>query len=224
MIDSDSRGNGARSLRPPWIVKPVAEDASIGIDINSVVHDEAALAKRVRFVREQFRQAALVEEYIEGRELNVAVLASSPTEFVALPISEFVLDGLPEDWPRILGYEAKWLTHSDAYRATVTRCPARLQAAVAKQVRAVALKAARVIGLRDYGRIDLRLRSGDNAIFVLEANPNPDITYDSGFIRAAQATGRTHAGTVREILERALERYSLGSQRAPAPRRHRRRA
>jgi D-alanine-D-alanine ligase len=194
------------TLRFPVIVKPIAEDASIGIDRHCVVHDEAALRNRVDFVHNQFRQGALVEEFIEGRELNLALLASSPTDFETLPISEIVFDGLPESYPKILSYESKWLTRSDVYKATMPKCPADIEPAIAAQIRQVALKAAKAVGLRDYGRVDFRLREGDNAIFVLEVNPNPDITFDSGFIRAAEATGRTHGDAVRTILERALER------------------
>ena len=196
----------AVNLRFPLIVKPIAEDASIGIDRHCVVHDEAALENRIRFVHGQFRQAALVEEFIDGRELNLALLASSPTDFEALPISEIVFEGLPESYPRILSYESKWLTRSDVYKATMPKCPAEIEPRLAAQIRQVALKAARAVGLRDYGRVDFRLRNGDDAIFVLEVNPNPDITFDSGFIRAAEATGRTHGDAVCTILERALER------------------
>jgi D-alanine-D-alanine ligase len=198
----------ARVLSFPLIVKPIAEDASIGIDRHCVVHSEAALNDRVSFVHDQFHQAALVEEFIEGRELNIALLAKSPTEFEALPISEIIFEGLPDSYPKILSYESKWLTRSDVYKATMPKCPADLEPALAERLRKIAVEAAICVGLKDYGRVDFRLRQGDNAIFVLEVNPNPDITFDSGFVRAAEATGRSHGDAVCEILERALERRS----------------
>lgn len=214
VLDARTPVEAALVLSPPWIVKPLAEDASIGIDRDSVVHDEKALARRAQFIRKEFHQAALVEEYIEGRELNVGILATSAEDFTTLPISEIVFEALPDGSPQIVTYEAKWLTDSAVYRATMPQCPAGLAPDLAEQIRAVAVNAARAVGLRDYGRIDMRLRRGDDAIFVLEANPNPDITFDSGFIRAAQSSGRTHAGTVVEILERAIERSGRAPRRS----------
>jgi D-alanine-D-alanine ligase len=98
------------------------------------------------------------------------------------------------------------MVDSPYYISTVPRCPAELSDELAVQVRSVALNAAAAVRLRDYGRIDLRIRTSDSAVFVLEANPNPDITIDSGFVRAAQASGRTHASVICEIVERAKER------------------
>ena len=209
VVDSDRSLERVSSLTLPVIVKPIAEDASIGIHQDSVVHDMLSLSQQVRRVREQFRQPALVEEFVDGREVSVALLARSPGEFTVLPISEIVFGRLPGGAPNILTYEAKWMTESDWDRATVPRCPADLESSLADEVGAIALEAARAIGVRDYGRVDFRLRAADNAIFVLEVNPNPDISADSGFIRAAKASGRTVNGTICEILESALERHAL---------------
>lgn len=198
--------DGAAALTFPVIVKPLEEDASIGIDTHSIVENSAGLMERVRFVWKEFCQPALAEEFIDGRELNVALLAASPQQFMTLPISEICFDGFPGRKHHILTYEAKWMVDSPYYISTVPRCPAVLSRELEEQVRSVALRAAAAVRLRDYGRIDLRVRSSDNAAFVLEANPNPDITFDSGFVRAAQASGRTHASVIREIVERAMER------------------
>jgi D-alanine-D-alanine ligase len=196
----------AHRLGFPLIVKPVAEDASIGIDDAAVVNDAVALAERVRFVWREFGQAALVEEFIAGREFNVSVLATSPTEFVALPIGEISFAGLAEGRPQIFGYEAKWDAGSASYKGTVPRCPATIDEGTADRIRRVALAAARAVGLRDYGRIDLRLRHDDQALFVLEVNANPDLNDDAGFLRAARASGRTCQSTVCEILDQAFGR------------------
>jgi D-alanine-D-alanine ligase len=198
----------------PLIVKPMCEDASIGIDSNAVVDGEVALRKQVRFVLNEFRQPAIVEQFIDGRELNVSLLAASPNDFQTLPISEILFDGLPEGAPRIVSYEAKWVQESEFYRATVASCPADLEPDVAARAREIALAAARTIGIRDYGRVDLRLRESDGALFVLEVNPNPDLNDDAGFLRAARVSGRTYESTVREILERALERHAIRRPRA----------
>jgi D-alanine-D-alanine ligase len=195
-------------LHYPLIVKPVRADASNGITAGSVVGDAGELGRRAAFIWRTFAQPALVEEYIDGREFNVALLAASPTEWVTLPLSEITFEGFG-DQPRIVCYESKWVHGSAAYRRTVPQCPASVSDDVAAEVRAAALRAASAVGLRDYGRIDVRVRAGDNAVFVLEANPNPDISRDAGFMRAAAASGRTHASTIREIVERAAERARL---------------
>jgi len=198
----------ARGLKPPLIVKPVSEDASVGIDAGAIVYDYPALEQRVRFVLDQFRQPALVEEFIDGREMHAALLASSREQLTALPVSEILFEDIPAGAPRILGYEAKWLPNTRAYAATIQRCPAEIDPVLAERVQTIALAAARAVGLRDYGRIDLRIREKDNAIFVLEANPNPEIVAESGMVIAARAGGLSHGDMVRQILQRALERSS----------------
>jgi D-alanine-D-alanine ligase len=193
------------NLKFPLIVKPVHEDASIGIDANAIVYDEAALRGRVRFILHEFEQPALAEEYIDGRELNVAVIATSDGNMQTLPISEITFDKMPEGAPRIVSYEAKWIEESPMYQTTVPVCPAPLSEAVAAEARRIALGAARAVGLRDYGRVDMRLDANDQ-LFVLEANPNPDISEDAGFMRAARTSGRTFDGTINEILDFAIAR------------------
>jgi D-alanine-D-alanine ligase len=193
-------------LAYPLIVKPVAEDASIGIDARAVVHDEAATEERVRFIWAEFNQPAIVEEFIDGRELNIALLADSTGELETLPVSEVIFEALPPGTPRVVSYDAKWVTDSVAYAATPTRCPAALDAVTAERVCQIAKSTARVVGLRDYGRVDMRVRDSDRAPFVLEVNPNPDLSEGAGFMRAASASGRTPTETIRQILERALSR------------------
>lgn len=193
-------------LHFPLIVKPIAEDASIGIDNNSIVYDEPALGERVAFVHNEFKEGALVEEYIEGREINVAVLGTKSGGFEALPVSEILFDTMPEGNPHIVSYEAKWVEESPLYKTTVPKCPADLDPAIADRAQQLALRAADLLGLRDYGRVDMRLRESDNALFVLEANPNPDISRDAGFIRSAIASGRTYEETLLHIAESALKR------------------
>jgi D-alanine-D-alanine ligase len=205
------------ALRLPLIVKPLAEDASIGIDSTSVVHDRAALAERLRFVCSTFPCGALVEEFIDGRELNVSLLADATGTLEPLPISEVSFDGLPPGLPPIVSYDAKWTVDSSAYRATPVSCPAPLAAPLAERVRATALAAAAAVQLRDYGRVDLRVRSADDAVFVLEVNPNPDLSADAGFMRAARASGRTFASTIDQILSRALDRARVRRMAAGVP-------
>jgi D-alanine-D-alanine ligase len=201
--------DAAQVLARPLIVKPVAEDASNGIDDAAVVHDDDELAQRVEFVWSAFAQPALVEEFIAGRELNVALLAGACGTLEALPISEVSFDALPAGMPAIVSYDAKWRPDSAAYRATPVMCPAAIDSALAERVKAAALTAARAVGLRDYGRVDMRVRTGDEAIFVIEVNPNPDLSSDAGFMRAAAASGRPFAATVQQILSCATERARM---------------
>lgn len=199
----------------PMIVKPVAEDASIGIDDAAVVHDAATLAARVRFVWRTFDQAALVEEFIEGREFNVSLLATSSSSLRVLPIAEIAFDALPPGRPQIVGYEAKWNEGSAAYRGTNVQCPARLDTDTAARIGQLALAAARAVGMRDYGRIDMRLRDRDQAVLVLEANPNPDLGPQAGFLRAAAAAGMGMQEAIMEIVNRAIERSAHGLEAPP---------
>jgi len=190
----------------PLIVKPLAEDASIGIETASVVLDRAALTERVRFVCSAFPQGALVEEFIDGRELNVSLLANSAGVLEPLPVSEVLFEGLDAGTPAIVSYHAKWTVDSPAYLGTPVRCPAALTQPLSDRVCGAALAAAAAVNVRDYGRVDLRVRSSDEAVFVLEVNPNPDLSADAGFMRAARAGGRTYPGTIEQILSCALNR------------------
>jgi len=200
-------GISCRGLSYPLIVKPAAEDASIGIDDGAVVRDIGALQERVRFIWREFHQAALVEEFISGREFNVSLLADRGGGFNPLAIGEMAFDLLPPGRPQILGYEAKWDTDAAFTQAMASRCPADIDENTADQIRQTALTVARTVGLDGYGRIDFRMRDSDSTLFVLEANPNPDLSDECSFLRAARASGRTNHQTICEIAARAVERH-----------------
>jgi D-alanine-D-alanine ligase len=190
-------------LRYPLIVKPAWEDASAGISESSVVDDRAGLERQVRFIWEKFNQPALIEEYIEGRELGVSVIGNSPPRM--LPVEEMDFTGVPEGSRRIISFESKWdPLHEDFLKGTLV-CPAKLSRAVLRRVKALALRTFRVMGLRDYARIDLRL-DAQNRLFVLEANPNPDLTAGVAFMASAEAAGMTFSGALRFFVEEALAR------------------
>lgn len=190
-------------LKFPVIVKPAHEDASVGIDNGSVVDTVAAVRKRVRFIFQNFDQPAIVDEYIEGRELNVAIMGNRrPT---ILPISEIDFSGLPADYPRIVTYNAKWMEGTQEYKGTVGVCPAQVPAEVERQAKEIALKCYRVMGCRDYARVDMRLDKNNN-LYVIEVNPNPDISDDAGFARSARAYGLSFDEIINKIVEYALER------------------
>ena len=191
------------ALRFPIIVKPSAEDASVGIENDSIVYNFKSLYERVEFILTKFEQPALVEEYIEGRELNVSILGNNPS--VVLPISEIDFSDLPSGKPRIVTYDAKWVEGTDEYNGTKGVCPALLPRSVETKVKEMALKAFRLMECRDYARVDMRL-SAKNEPYVLEVNPNPDLSDDAGFYRSAKTYGMSYADLVGSIVVFALER------------------
>jgi D-alanine-D-alanine ligase len=190
-------------LNYPLIIKPAFEDASVGIDNDAIVYNAAQLRKRVAFVFEQFKQPSLVEEFIEGRELNVAVMGDEEIE--ALPISEIDFSSMPEHLHKIVSYQAKWDPHHEAYHKTIPVCPAELPRSIETEAKEMAKKAFRLMGCRDYARVDIRL-SKDNKLYVLEVNPNPDLTEGAGFMRSAEAAGMSYVGVLEKIIGFALLR------------------
>lgn len=199
-------------LEFPLIVKPLREDASVGIDSNAVVSSLDALRGRVEFILKNHFQPAIVEEYIDGREFNIAVLGNGADK-KALPPSEILFVDFPEGKPRICCYEAKWVEESPFFRKTVPSCPADVPEALREELQAVALQAYGIIGCRDYARVDMRL-SRDGKIKVLEVNPNPDISSDAGFARAAKAYGLEYPDLVAAIVNAAEARYKGADTRA----------
>jgi D-alanine-D-alanine ligase len=189
----------------PLIVKPSREDASVGISSDSVVYNLTDLRKKVRYIIEQFNQAALVEEYIEGRELNVAILGNHEPE--ALPISEIDMSTLPDKYHKIITYNAKWMKGTDEYENTKGVCPAKIDKGVEQRMKEMALQTYKIVGGRDYARVDFRLTKNNNP-YILEFNPNPDIAADAGFARSAKTSGLTFEEMVAKIAEFALERAS----------------
>ena len=188
----------------PIIVKPLHEDGSLGISKESVVFDNGALARQIQYVIEKYDQPALVEEFIDGRELNVGLLETNGKVGV-LPISEIDYSEFPEEVPKICGYEAKWVPDSSEYQKSKPICPAPLEWVMKKRVEYIALKVFKLFGCRDYARVDLRV-DREGKIYVIEINPNPDISPQSGMTRAIKAQGMTYVEFIRGLLERALQR------------------
>ncbi len=190
-------------VRFPLIVKPLREDASLGIGNDALVFDEKQLETQIRKVQKGFGQPALVEEYIEGRELNVSILGNENPE--VLPISEIDFSTMPAGIPRICGYAAKWMEDSPEFKHSVPRCPADLPPALEDRIREISLRAYEILDCRDYARVDLRL-DGDGNPYVLEINANPDISPDSGISRSAKNAGYTYAEFIGKIVELARAR------------------
>ena len=128
-----------------------------------------------------------------------------------LPVSEIIFKGLPVNLPKIVTYDGKWMKDSTYYRHTNPRCPARLNKRTLKKVEEIALAAFDAINCRDYARVDLRLDK-NNKPYVIEVNPNPDISTDSGFARAASAAGIGYPELLFRISQLALSRRKSDTQ------------
>lgn len=189
-------------LRLPCIVKPCGEDASHGLNPDSVVYDRAALERQVAGVSRAFGGKALVEEFIDGREFNATVMGND--EVTVLPVSEIIYS-LPPGMPRILTFEAKWEEGTPYYEGTTVSCPAQIEDELRDQLVQTAVAVFRLLVKQGYGRVDMRLDSAGK-VQVLEANPNPDITPGSGAARQAAAAGMTYTQFIDRIVQLALDR------------------
>jgi D-alanine-D-alanine ligase len=205
-----TRASDPCSLEFPLIVKPVREDGSVGISSKSVVYDEAQLRARVAEIVTTLRQPCLVEQFVAGRELNVALFGYPAAR--VLPLSEIDFSALPPDCPPIVCYEAKWSEGSVEDIGTRPVLHPQLPNNVAARVRRVAVEAFRAIGMRDYGRVDVRL--GHNGIpYVIDVNPNCDLSPHAGMARAAAAVGMDYSALVKLLVRYALRRRKPSESR-----------
>jgi len=194
----------AHDIAFPLIVKPQAEDGSIGIDVGSVVTSVKELMERIHYIQEHFDSPALIEEYIEGREIYAAVLGNDKPE--ALPLVELDLSKLPEGTPRIAGTEVKWEKDHEAYKKTRSKIAEDIDEETVENLHKTAVAAYQALQLRDYGRIDMRL-TPDGKIYVIEANPNPWLSSGAEFAMAARKSGRSYSETMGAIVDLAMGRY-----------------
>ena len=191
-------------LKFPVIVKPAQQDASVGVDQGSVATDLDELNRRVSFLLKQFGGPVLVEEFIFGREVTVA-LVEMP-ELRLLPATEAVFpEAGPGYWP-ILSYDAKWTEGSSEYVTTDYHFHAEMTPELAAVIEGTARKAFRLLGCRDYARVDFRIRAGDNQPFVLELNPNPDFAPDRALANNLWAAGLSHDEFTLQLVRNALAR------------------
>jgi D-alanine-D-alanine ligase len=190
-----------RRLRFPLIVKSLTLDASIGISQASVVEDDTKLQERVRFIHESIGTPALVEEYVEGRELYVGVLGNQRLQ--VLPTWELDFSGLPEESRRIATERLKWsLTYQKKHG--IVSGPARdLPPALVRAVDGLCKRVCRSLMLSGYARIDLRLTE-EGRVVVLEANPNPQLAHGEDFSEAAKAAGIEYGPLLERIMRLGL--------------------
>ena len=195
----------SHDLEFPVIVKPAREDGSIGIEFNAVVSSIRELMERIDWLHANFDSPVLIEEYVEGREMYVGVLGNDNP--AALPVVELDLSKLPEGMPRIAGAEVKWGKGTRAYRDTKSAVADDLPEETVNQLQTTAVAVYQALELRDYARIDMRLRP-DGRVAVIEANPNPWLASKAEFALAARKSGRTYTQLIEEIMDVALARYA----------------
>jgi D-alanine-D-alanine ligase len=197
-----TQNGGEFNLEFPVIVKPTIEDASMGIDLGSVVCNLNDLNNRVAYIIEKYQQPALVEQFVAGRELAVAMLGNKVVEI--LPIAEDDFSAIPDPLQHVLTYESKWKPESSAYNNIPSRVPAALTRKEENAVKKVAEGSFRAVGLRDLGRVDIRFQNG--IPYVIDINEIPDLSPDAGFWNSARVTGLTYPEMVERILTHALKR------------------
>ncbi|MBN2036881.1 MAG: ATP-grasp domain-containing protein [Chitinispirillaceae bacterium] len=194
-----------RSLKYPLVVKPVYEDGSDGISNASLVHSENELHERAAMVHERFGQPAIAEEYIDGRELYVSVLGNG--RLTVLPPRELIFGNVTNGGPVLATYRLKWdKAYQEKWNIKFGFCD--LDPSVGQQVARVCRKAYNVLQIHDYGRMDLRL-TNDNLVYIIEANPNPNIGRDDEFAQSAAKAGIGYAALISRIMRLALHRSGV---------------
>ena len=202
----------------PCIVKPAREDASTGISLKSVVRTPKELAARVADVHARYRQPILIEQFIAGRELYVSLLGNG-ADLVALPMHEVDFSAMPAGAPHIVTYDGKWDPSSQEYKGTRS-----VRAEVTPDVQARCAAAARAafaaLELSDYARVDLRL-AADGTPYVIDVNPNCDLSDGAGVCRAASFGGLAYADLIDRVVAAAMSRHERAKthvvrDRAPA--------
>ncbi|HLJ37011.1 MAG TPA: hypothetical protein VKT54_01235 [Steroidobacteraceae bacterium] len=187
-----------RKLRFPLFVKSTVEDASLGIAQASVVADAAHLKERIEFVHEQIKSDALVEEYIEGRELYVGVMGNE--RLTRLPVWEMVFGSMPDSLAAIATRKVKWDKRYQTKYGITTHAAADLPPTVLTALDRLSRRIYRALGLSGYARMDFRVNA-QGQVYVLEANANPNLEAAEDFAESARAAGTPYG----ELLERLMD-------------------
>jgi D-alanine-D-alanine ligase len=198
-----------KRIRYPVLVKSATEDASFGISQNSIVTNESALIDRAQFVHEKVGTDALVEEYIDGRELYVGILGNNRLQ--TFPVWEMWFNRMPEDIARIATSHVKWNTKYQKKYGIETGTAQDLTDGLQAKIQRLCKRVYRILNMSGYGRIDLRLRE-DGEVFVLEANANPNLEFGEDFAESAEAAGYSFESLLERIVNLGL-RYNAAWQR-----------
>ncbi|HMQ68969.1 MAG TPA: ATP-grasp domain-containing protein [Ignavibacteria bacterium] len=211
----DQNGYSKVKDKFPLIVKPSREDASIGIENKSVVYNDDELKSRIEYILDEYKQPALIEQFIDGREINVSVVGNiikDENDLIVFPVSEIDFSDMPSDYEKIVSYNSKWMYKTVEFSGTKAVCPAKdLSPELEQVIRDTAKKVYRIIGASDYARVDFRVK--DNIPYVLEMNPNPDISSDvdedTGFTRSGKAYGWSYEELILNIVKFASVRWGV---------------
>jgi D-alanine-D-alanine ligase len=190
-------------LQLPLIVKSQVEEASLGIAKASVVNSDEELRDRVAFMHNRYHTDVIVEEYIEGRELYVGVVGDE--RLVVFPIWELHFASMPSDAPRIATRRVKWDPKYQERHGITSGEAQGLTPELTTKIVSICKRTYRALGLSGYARIDLRLKESGE-VFVIEANPNPEIAKGEDFADAAKQHGWDYSELVNRILLRGLQR------------------
>jgi D-alanine-D-alanine ligase len=196
----------AHDISFPLIVKPTSEDGSIGIDAAAVVNSVKELMERISYIQTEFDSPALIEEYIEGREIYASILGNGENAR-ALPLVELDLSKLPKGMPRIATQDVKFEKDAEAFKLAKSAIAEDLDEETVTKLSEIAIKAYRAVKLRDYGRIDMRV-SSKGQVYVIEANPNPWLSSAQEFAMAAKKSGLSYTQMVEEIVDLAMARQA----------------
>jgi D-alanine-D-alanine ligase len=202
-INQNQKVRIPKTLKYPLVVKPAFEDSSEGISNASLVNNENSLLERISFVHERWQQPVIIEEYIEGREFYAAVIGNK--RLTVLPIRECLFDSDSSEGPQLATYRVKW---NRKYREkwNIRFDFADIEKPIVENIERICKRVYRLLRIRDYGRIDLRL-TPDNKLVVLETNPNADIAYGEEVAEAAEKAGISYEKLIEKILRLALRRY-----------------
>ncbi len=187
----------------PAIVKPAREHCSIGLTREAVVLNPHELRDRIRFVLDEFHQPALIEDFIDGREFHVSLLGNGVVQMLPPAEMDFAAFDNPRD--RLCTYDSKFTPGSVHYEKIRLQLPAPLSESEYTCLKQTALKAYQIVGCRDYARVDIRLRDG--CFYVLDVNPNADISSDTSMVCAAETAGYSYGAFSSLLVNFAAERH-----------------
>lgn len=202
------KGEALAWNRYPAIVKPMNEHCSAGITRDSVALDAGELAARVPFIFDHYRQPAMVEDFIDGREFHVSVWGNE--SLTVLPAAEMDFSFFKNVKDRLCTFDSKFIPGSEHYEKIETLLPAPLAPSQRKALEKVCCDAYRAVGCRDYARMDIRLR--DHTFYVLDINPNADISHDASMACAAEAAGISYGQMGGRIIRMAARRHPVFGQ------------
>ncbi len=189
-------------LKYPILVKSATEDASFGISQKSIVHNDAALIERVKFVHEHVGSDALVEEYIEGRELYVGVMGNK--QLTVFPVWEMFFRNMPDDVAHIATARVKWNTRYQKKHGIETGRAPDLTDEQSAKIQRICKRVYRALNMSGYGRIDIRMNAAGQ-VYVIEANANPNLEFGEDFAESAEADGISYEQLLTRVVNLGLK-------------------